>query len=163
RAARQMHGARDLWLVVGCTLVLCGIMLRVYPLGANDMYDYIFRARGWVASDSTPLVVRPDPLSPHLRHPHAVWTWAASRHGPPWLYARRRFTLALVAGVLAALVKVSALVVVPVLFVACVRAMRESGKGAGQAGAETTARRPQYSSRGFARGFSFGVSTVTLC
>ena len=248
RAARQMDGVRDLWLVLGCTLVLCGILLWVYPLGANDMYDYIFRAREWVVYDYNPLVVRPDQLSADLWYPFVVWTWAASPYGPLWtyvsyalyrlagddwlrnlvafkslavlsivvcssfiyalvrtrgkrtavavvllfawnplllfesvvnghndvlmmtgvlgalwLYARRRFTLALVAGVLAALVKVSALVVVPVLFVACVRAMRESGKGAGQAGAETTARQPQYSSRGFARVFTFGVSTVTLC
>src|SRR5439155_10826140 len=86
RAARQMDGVRDLWLVLGCTLVLCGILLWVYPLGANDMYDYIFRAREWVVYDYNPLVVRPDQLSADLWYPFVVWTWAASPYGPLWTY-----------------------------------------------------------------------------
>ncbi len=206
RATRDLASPREVVFILGCALALCLILIWVYPIGANDIYDYVFRAREWAVYDYNPHTVTPAQVSGDAWYPYVVWTWAASSYGPVWtdisfalyqlagddllrnlfafkllptvcivasaiiiydllrargdqnaiagvllfawnplllfesvvnahndivmmtcvlaalwLYTRKHFTLALVACVCAALVKVAAVVAWPVLFVACAK------------------------------------------
>ncbi len=86
RAAKQLERARDLLLVLGGALALCAVLLWVYPIGALDVYDNIFRAREWAVYDYNPLIVTPSQVSADAWYPYVVWTWAPSAYGPLWAY-----------------------------------------------------------------------------
>lgn len=71
-------------LIVAFPLFFSLILFLMYPWGANDIFDQIFRAHIFVDVGASPLAVRPlefpkDPLLPYV-----WWRFAPSSYGPVW-------------------------------------------------------------------------------
>ncbi|MBI5878530.1 MAG: hypothetical protein HZB53_12850 [Chloroflexi bacterium] len=89
-AARRIECAsgvisRQVWvLTLSAGMVFALIMVWTYPVGAVDVYDYIFRGRMWMAHGLNPLVVAPEqaPGDPWL--PFVAWSTYPSPYGPLW-------------------------------------------------------------------------------
>ncbi|MEP7199311.1 MAG: polyprenol phosphomannose-dependent alpha 1,6 mannosyltransferase MptB, partial [Chloroflexota bacterium] len=77
---------RALAFIIASALLFALILLSVYPIGANDIYDYIFRARLWGYYDFNPLTVTPLQVNDDRWFPFVVWIWFPSPYGPLWTY-----------------------------------------------------------------------------
>ncbi|MGH2543931.1 MAG: hypothetical protein ACRDIB_14105, partial [Ardenticatenaceae bacterium] len=85
REAAQARG-RLAWAVVAGGAALSALLLLVglYPLGASDIFDYIFFGRAVTIHGANPYYVRPDdiPYDPLL--PYVGWRRATTAYGPLW-------------------------------------------------------------------------------
>jgi alpha-1,6-mannosyltransferase len=86
RAAGQLTGRSALIVIVGAGTIFCVILLWAYPVGAADIYDYVFRARLWGLYDYNPLTVTPLQVNDDPWFPYVVWIWFPSPYGPLWAY-----------------------------------------------------------------------------
>lgn len=86
RASAQLADARSMLLVLGAALLFGIILIWVYPIGAADIYDYLFRARLWSVYDYNPHTVAPIQASDDPWYAYVVWVWFASPYGPLWTY-----------------------------------------------------------------------------
>lgn len=84
RAARRIGSARGVWWVILPALSFAAILLWVYPVGATDVYDYVFRGRLWGLYDYNPLTVAPMQVSGDPWYPYVTWVWSGSPYGPLW-------------------------------------------------------------------------------
>jgi hypothetical protein len=86
RAASQLTGRASLLVIVGAGIVFSIVLLWVYPVGAADIFDYIFRGRLWGLHDYNPLTVTPLQVNDDPWFPYVVWVWFPSPYGPLWAY-----------------------------------------------------------------------------
>ena len=84
RAASRLRGRAAAALVIGAGIVFALVLLWVYPVGANDIYDYVFRARLWGQYDYNPLTVTPLQVNADPWFRYVVWIWFPSPYGPLW-------------------------------------------------------------------------------
>lgn len=84
RAASRLSGRHAAIAVMGAGILFSLILIWAYPVGANDIYDYIFRARLWGLYDYNPLTVTPLQVNDDPWFPYVVWVWFASPYGPFW-------------------------------------------------------------------------------
>ena len=84
RAAARLRGRAAAVLVIGAGIVFALVLVWVYPAGANDIYDYVFRARLWGQYDYNPLTVTPLQVNTDPWFRYVVWIWFPSPYGPLW-------------------------------------------------------------------------------
>ena len=84
RFANRLSGRSALVAVIGAGILFSLILVWVYPVGATDIYDYIFRARLWALYDYNPLTVTPLQVNHDPWFPYVVWVWFTSPYGPFW-------------------------------------------------------------------------------
>jgi alpha-1,6-mannosyltransferase len=93
QAARRLHGQRWLAVSLGAGLAFGLILTFVLPVGAADIYDYVFRARLWSVYNLNPLIVAPWTVSHDVWFRYAVWVSSASPYGPLWEILSHMFSL----------------------------------------------------------------------
>jgi len=84
RLANRLSGRPAVIAVIGAGILFSLILIWVYPVGATDIYDYIFRARLWGLHDYNPLTVTPLQVNDDPWFPYVVWVWFTSPYGPLW-------------------------------------------------------------------------------
>ena len=84
RSASRLSGRPAVIAVIGAGILFSLILVWVYPVGATDIYDYIFRARLWGLHDYNPLTVTPLQVNDDPWFPYVVWVWFTSPYGPLW-------------------------------------------------------------------------------
>ncbi len=87
RIAACLRDMRYLWMIVGATLSYAVMLVFAHPIGANDVYDYVFRGRLWGHYNFNPLTVTALQVSEDAWFPYLVWIWQGSPYGPLWAMA----------------------------------------------------------------------------
>ncbi len=86
RTAARLNNEKSFWLILCAAIGFAVILLWVYPIGAIDIFDYIFRARLWAVYNFNPLTVAPMQVSEDPWYSYIVWVWYGSPYGPLWTY-----------------------------------------------------------------------------
>ncbi len=81
--SRSFRGA-GLAIVVGWALIFCVQMVFMYPVGAADIFDQIFRARITHHYGLNPFTTAPGDLSGDALFKYVAWTQEGSPYGPLW-------------------------------------------------------------------------------
>lgn len=84
RAASRLRGRAAAVLIIGAGIAFAIVLLWAYPAGANDIYDYVFRARLWGHYNYSPLTVTPLQVNTDPWFGYVVWIWFPSPYGPLW-------------------------------------------------------------------------------
>jgi hypothetical protein len=76
---------RLLFIIFGFAIVFAATLVIMYPIGATDMFDYVFYSRIYVHYGQNPLAVAPINFraDPFLRT--VVWYKTPSPYGPLWI------------------------------------------------------------------------------
>jgi hypothetical protein len=80
--ASQAHSRTIIVVSVACSLIL----LWSYPLFSQDVFDYLFQTREWVAYGANPYTNIPDNFRADALFRYVSWTQAPSAYGPLWLF-----------------------------------------------------------------------------
>src|SRR5688572_22822226 len=79
--ANQAHVRTIMAVSLACALIL----LWSYPLFSQDVFDYLFQTREWVAYGANPYTSIPDNFRYDPLFRYVSWTQAPSAYGPLWL------------------------------------------------------------------------------
>ncbi len=76
---------RARWVIFGFAVLFAATLLAMYPIGATDLFDYVFYSRIFVRYHQNPLIVAPIhfPDDPFLRT--VIWYRSPSPYGPLWI------------------------------------------------------------------------------
>lgn len=74
-----------LGIIIGFAALFAGTLVIMYPIGATDMYDYVFYSRIWVHYNQNPLVIPPMQFSNDPFFRTVIWYKTPSPYGPLWL------------------------------------------------------------------------------
>jgi alpha-1,6-mannosyltransferase len=81
----KSRSSRTLWgIVIGSALAFNIALLFIYPIGANDLFDYIFRGRIQTVYHENPYYVTPSAHPDDPFSKYAFWQSIPSSYGPLW-------------------------------------------------------------------------------